>query len=541
MNSLIAELVPSTVKPVGGAPAAGYSSALAAPGEIFSFQLWYTLEGDLRRAECEVSAESGLPAELFSVEPVPARFPCYPECRDSAYITKEPALLPDLLAPASRLAAVRGTWRSVWCAVDLGGAAPGTYPVKLTLRGAGCAGCEKVFTLTVIPARLPEQTLIYTQWFHSDCIAQYYGAEVFSERYWELTEKFMRLAARFGQNMILTPVFTPPLDTAPGTERPTVQLVGVREEDGKYSFDFGLLDRWIETASAAGFGYYEISHLFTQWGAEHAPKIIASTPRGERRIFGWETDAKSPEYRNFLTVFLNALCAHLRELGVLDRCRFHVSDEPAPESIENYRAAASVVKPVVGADRVIDALSHIEYYNEGLVAHPVAATSAIEPFIGAGVPGLWAYYCCSQGEKLSNRFIAMNGGRTRVIGLQLYKFGIEGFLHWGYNFYNTCLSLRRIDPFADTDGDCSFPSGDPFTVYPGKDGPLSSLRQYLFYEGLCDMRAARLLESLEGRGAVIEIIEEDAPVLTFSSYRGDDMYAPSVRQKIYRRILEVLK
>ena len=35
----------------------------------------------------------------------------------------------------------------------------------------------------------------------------------------------------------------------------------------------------------------------------------------------------------------------------------------------------------------------------------------------------------------TNRFIAMPSGRNRVGGFLLYKYGINGFLHWGFNFY----------------------------------------------------------------------------------------------------------
>ena len=41
--------------------------------------------------------------------------------------------------------------------------------------------------------------------------------------------------------MLLTPVFTPPLDTAVGGERRTVQLVDVKAEGNQYTFGFANL------------------------------------------------------------------------------------------------------------------------------------------------------------------------------------------------------------------------------------------------------------------------------------------------------------
>lgn len=51
----------------------------------------------------------------------------------------------------------------------------------------------------------------HTEWFHSDCLANYYGEEVFSEEYWRIVENFVKTAVKHRYNMLLTPIFTPPL------------------------------------------------------------------------------------------------------------------------------------------------------------------------------------------------------------------------------------------------------------------------------------------------------------------------------------------
>ena len=57
-----------------------------------------------------------------------------------------------------------------------------------------------------------------------------------------------------------------------------------------------------------------------------------------------------------------------------------------------------------------------------------------------------------------------------MLGVQLYYYNIEGFLHWGYNFYNSCRSHAVLDPYGYPDGGFFTPSGDCFLVYPGQDG-----------------------------------------------------------------------
>ena len=84
-------------------------------------------------------------------------------------------------------------------------------------------------------------------------------------------------------NMILTPVLTPPLDTEVGGERTTVQLADIEKTDGGYVIDLSRLERFIDICLANGIKYFEINHFFTQWGAEHAPKIVA-TVDGEGNV-----------------------------------------------------------------------------------------------------------------------------------------------------------------------------------------------------------------------------------------------------------------
>ena len=52
--------------------------------------------------------------------------------------------------------------------------------------------------------------------------------------------------------MILTPLFTPALDTAVGIERTTTQLLDVRVENGNYSFGFDRVKKWIDLCQPAG-------------------------------------------------------------------------------------------------------------------------------------------------------------------------------------------------------------------------------------------------------------------------------------------------
>lgn len=420
----------------------------------------------------------------------------------------------------------------------------GDFPLTLRLRDAqsGEALAEATLTLHLVPAALPPQTLLHTEWLHTDCLADYYRLAVFSPDYWRAVRNFVRCAVQAGVNMLLTPLFTPPLDTAVGGERTTVQLVRVSRSAQGYDFDFSLLAQWIALAQEEGIEHFEIAPLFTQWGAAHAPKIVVEEQGEARPLFGWHTDAQGEAYQRFLQALLPALTAWFRERGLERQVWFHVSDEPTLDNLAAYQRASAALRPLLDGFRTFDALSDFAFYQRGLVEIPVAATDHIEPFIEHRVPGLWAYYCCVQKTEVANRFFAQPSARNRILGVQLYLYRIAGFLHWGFNFYNSAHSRERINPYAVTDSGHAFPSGDPFVVYPGEDlQPLESLRLRVLHQGLQDMRALQLLESLTDRATVEALIERELGMrITFKRYPHQAGPLLRLREAVNRRIEALL-
>ena len=71
-------------------------------------------------------------------------------------------------------------------------------------------------------------------------------------------------------------------------------------------------------AQRCGIRYFEMSHLFTQWGAAACPKIMATVNGELRQIFGWNQLALCAEYKAFLNAFLPALTAYLSAMGLQD-------------------------------------------------------------------------------------------------------------------------------------------------------------------------------------------------------------------------------
>lgn len=527
-------------------------------GQKASLQLVYTVhEGHHNMPVQQYRiAVDGAPGRvhLRPVELVPGNLPCY-ENSDNHYITKAPGLFPDLLAPegSDLVLPLPRQYRSLWITFDIpADAQEGSY--LISIQATPCchvtqpngevfhdADAESqvfhlYFTLKIPSATLPPQQLLHTQWFHTDCLAEYYHISPFSEDYWQITARFIQDAASHGVNMLLTPVFTPPLDTPVNAERMTIQLVDVYQNGNHYTFNFQKLKRWVQICQLAGITHLEIPHLFTQWGATATPKIIAYCNGIEKRIFGWDVPANSKTYRIFLEQFIPSLRSALADMGFdRDHVYFHISDEPSVQHLDSFHTALNQTAGLLDDCPVFDALTNFEFYQKGLIHIPICANSHIQPFFDANVPNLWVYYCCVQGDRVPNRFFAMESSRNRIMGVLMYLYRVKGFLHWGYNFYHSKFSLSQIDPFRITDGNMGFPAGDPFLVYPGPGGqPLSSIRAEVQDDALLDLRGLELLDHLAGSDFTHRLITETAAMeqITFTNYPQNPDFLLTLRERV---------
>ena len=530
------------IRPQGIGQAKTIERKLLMGGQEFSWQLALQTPD---RVELTARVESPLApyVTVYSVVNTVMDVACYSSADDD-YITKEPGIMPDMLLPMEgENARVHLTNQAgaLWLRVKLPrDMTPGTYPVTVKLHAATLReemDLEATMVLEVTDKNILPQKTMFTQWFYCDCIADVHKVDIYSEAHWALIEKYIALAKDMGLTMLLTPVITPPLDTEIGTHRPNVQLVKMEKVGSTYRFDFTLLERWVKLCQKHGIENFEMSHLFSQWGLSATPNIWITEGGEEKHMFGWHVPAKSQEYRDFLGQFLPALIGQLKAMGIKERCWFHISDEPHAEHIENYSYAKELIVPLIDGCTTIDALSDYDFYERGLVQIPVTKNDHIEPFLAHKLERQWVYYCCSQNQLVGNRYLAQPSYRNRILGLQIYKFGCEGFLHWGFNFYNSRKSQKKLNPFMSTGGDQGFPSGDPFSVYPVEGGVVPSLRAVVFKEALQDIQICRTLEEKLGKEAVVAMIDEAAGrPLTFSDYPRNSDYIPDLMEKMLHLI-----
>lgn len=507
--------------------------------DTYSFKVAYSFSGTEKRTVLPVffSIEGDFPIEeinVYKIGNVPIINPVANSCKKDYFVSDTPSLYPDPLYLMSKGTVVEkaeqngryfeegqrttlnacGAHSALWVEVnpDSKRLPAGKYTIECVFHSLtdNSELSRQKLSLEVLKTERCEQPLKCTNWFYCDSIADVYGVEMFSERHFGIIASYVRTAAKHGSNMILTPAFTPPLDTRVGKQRKTVQLIGVKKEGVKYIFDFSLFEKFVNICLENGIKYFEHSHFFTQWGAGHCPNIMATVDGEYKRIFGWETDAASEEYSSFLRQYVKALIPVLDKLGIKDRIYYHISDEPGEEHLDNYRNARRLLLELLPDIKTIDAMSSYEFYEQGIVDIPVVReiSEDMDKFV-KDCKEFWIYYTggvIKDGN--ANRLITMPQSRNRLLGIHLYVAGAAGFLHWGYNYYYDVLTHGIFNPLCDP---CFYfgSPGTSYLVYPSLEGEaIPSQRIKVMREAFGDYTALKMLEEKIGRKKVLALINK---------------------------------
>ena len=438
-------------------------------------------------------------------------------------IAKAPCDLPDPLLDDNSVAVDSGKNQPIWITVFVPkGAVPGDYSASVEISGDGETVSVpvnvKVHSFTLPDAR----TLHVTNWFSPGNIAKAHGVELYSEAYWKWLEVWARVMADHRQDTILTQ----PIDLIRGHD----------DGKGNLTFDFSQFDRFVELFKKAGVsGIIEGGHLAERtggaWDAANFDGYypVITMPDGSIRK-NPSTTVTSEEHKLFLSQFLPALQKHLEAKGWLDHYVQHLADEPIPANAESYKKAAGYIREYAPKLRIIDACmcSQLAGAIDVWVPQPQHFGSDMKFFKTRQKAGdeVWIYTCLSPKGKYMNRFIDYPLLDVRLLHWVNFKYDLPGYLHWGLNHWHG-------DPFKDLEpnwgGNTFLPPGDSHIVYPGKLGPLSSIRFEAMRDGIEDYELLKLLEKKNPKLAR-EIC--DSIVKSLTDYSLDPLEFREARAKL---------
>lgn len=380
---------------------------------------------------------------------------------------------------------------------------PGVHRIVVSVIPANGKAMRHEVSIRIADIHIkPRHDFLVTNWFMPSALMDWYGTRGYDEKLWSLLPAYFRNMAEHGQNFISTPLFS-------WFSSRSTQLLRVTREGDRYRFDFSDVKRWVDLAREAGITDFEWMDLFTQWNASYIAKVYEGDPEDRKLL--WQTgpdcttaqykkyagqigevltpDATGRESREFLSQLLPVLEQFLSDEGLHEHSWFHFGDEPEKENLENYRNTREMMRELAPWMRITDPFCWMEYADPELIELPFPRTHMV-PEIQAKGQSTAAYYCGNPGPKSINRLMDTPLPQVRMNGWAFYRFGVTGFLHWAYNFWYRAQGehFTPANPFANFD---TFPwphnaYGDCWSVYPGPDGPIDTLRWEAFGDSLQD-------------------------------------------------------
>jgi hypothetical protein len=408
-------------------------------------------------------------------------------------VRPEVGVYPDPLFPLEKAITLEASrtetvWLSVFTPADT---RPGIYRGVVQID-AGKQKLRLAFHVEVFAATVPkEQKLWVTNWlwFEQERMAKHYPQlKSDPDRYWKILESIGRTMADYKQNVVFVPVRT---------------LAKAQLADDDVQYDFGLVDRWIETFEKAGMArLIEGGHLSGRLGGGYDSPYVIPTDLVERgKLVRKDLPPDDPRAEQNLREFLRQLRKHLKEKGWLGRYVQHIHDEPHGTEMPIYMRFVHIVSEELPGVPTLDAISlheDIPAQEETTIWVPKLGTfddqlDAIAAHKARGGQS-WYYICLDPRGKYLNRFVDFPSLKVRLLPWVNYRYGLTGYLHWGGNFW-TDQPFENVQP--DWGGGITLPAGDNAIVYPDpkRDGVFISVRLEVMREGIEDyellMEAAR--------------------------------------------------
>ncbi len=455
-----------------------------------------------------------------------------PKYKKTDLIRSAPARFPDYLAEDNAISLAKGQFRAVFLTARIPhNAQEGDYEASVTVKTDQSSESLPLH-LTVYPLTLPDDRhLMVTEWYTTSKFKRFHDIDPSdSQRFYAMLGLYAQNMAEHRQNVFRV---SPDL------------IVSTRDDADKLRFDFSAFDKWAEVFWNTGrMDALETGFVarFGEGGWASNEVVLRDFPVQEQSTNRRVTVAGE----KFLPQFLPSLEDHLREKGWLEKTIFHIADEPSNHNIMSWREASQYVHRHAPALRRIDAIETTYCFDRLEVWVPKLDHLATwyDTYRRAQNQGyeLW-FYTVGIFQKGShpNKTADVPLIESRLLHWLNYRFGLKGYLHWGFNQWTD-------DPFEAPGRH----NGDGWHVYPKKDGLLCSLRWEQMRNGLQDYEYLWMLEDKiakmkAGLGDRLSIIDPSRRgveiasqvVKTMSTYSIDPHVLYAAKKQIIDELLDL--
>lgn len=427
---------------------------------------------------------------------------------DSVSGTRRPDLVGDPLIPADAVDVGPYQTQPIWITLTVpADADPGEYTGTVTVSADGHDPIEFDLTVTVREPVLPDPSAFdfhLDLWLCPDAIAQEYGHEPWSEAHWDAMKAcFADLATR-SQSAVTATLVEHPWDHPwrEGTRRPTTasgysSMVDWTYDGRSWSFDFSVFDRYVETARASGVG--PRIHAFGLLGFR-PPEYLKYRHTGEGERVKEEVEVGDERWTEAWTAFFEAFVPHLerrgwlsetwlavdeRDEGILDEVVTFLRDV-APALADRLSIAGSADAAPYADDLSLNTM-HVPSipfeFERSLIdeseldGDPDVDTVSPEAVRTRRQEGKTTTYYVAGTPSHPNRLTFSPAVESRLLPWIAAENGLDGLLGWSYASWPENVY---------TDPTFQYVQGDEYLVYPGAEGPNSSIRWELLREGIED-------------------------------------------------------
>jgi hypothetical protein len=345
---------------------------------------------------------------------------------------------------------------------------------------------------------------------------EYHELERWSKDWYIMLDKYAKMMAYGRQNCVKIPA----------------ELIYI--ENDEIFLNEERMMSFINVFLKYGFKYFESPHLLDRgknddWGN---PELITKL-----REVGYYSEEGKKE--------INDVALKIKEFtkkyNLTDKWLQHIADEPTSVNAQCYIDVSNQIKDIHPDIRIMEATNTRESLGNSIdIWCPIINDfQENEDFFRSREKlgeKILVYTCLVPGGKWLNRTLDMEKIRQVYFGWGGSKYNTMGYLHWGLNQYKANPFEKSVikHPSPAAGPNNFLPAGDTHIIYPGKNGPLSSLRFESHRIGCEDYE---ILESLK------KINPKKHKLLINKIFKNYTLYNLNIKKynRIKSRILKTLK
>jgi len=374
----------------------------------------------------------------------------------------------------------------------------------------------KIHIHDIIIPELEKSNFFYTNWFNLSKMEEYHQLERWSTDWYIMLDKYAKLMAYGRQNCVKIPG----------------ELIYI--ENDEIFLNEERMMSFINVFLKYGFKYFESPHLLDRgknddWGN---PELITKL-----RDVGYYSEEGKKE--------INDVALKIKEFtekyNLTDKWLQHIADEPTSVNAQCYIDVSNQIKDIHPDIKIMEATNTRESLGNSIdIWCPIINDfQENEDFFRSREKlgeKILVYTCLVPGGKWLNRTLDMEKIRQVYFGWGGSKYNTMGYLHWGLNQYKANPFEKSVikHPSPAAGPNNFLPAGDTHIIYPGKNGPLSSLRFESHRIGCEDYE---ILESLK------KINPKKHKLLIDKIFKNYTLYNLNIKKynRIKSRILKTLK